>query len=44
MATDRQVRRFEKTARKYPRLGQLPSKVRVEHTWRTRGDLMVNVL
>ena len=26
----------EKTARKYRRLGRLPSEVKVEHTWRTR--------
>ena len=28
----------EKTARKYIRAGQLPSSMRVEHTWRTRED------
>lgn len=28
----------EKTARKYCRLGKLPSEVKVEHTWRTRQD------
>jgi len=28
----------EKTARKYRRLGKLPSEVKVEHSWRTRGD------
>ena len=28
----------EKTARKYRRLGRLPSEVRPEHTWKTRGD------
>ena len=28
----------EKTARKYRRLGKLPSDVRVRHTWRTRKD------
>ena len=28
----------EKTARKYRRLGRLPSEVRMEHTWRTRPD------
>ena len=27
-----------KTARKYERLGQLPSEIRCEHTWRTRAD------
>lgn len=27
-----------KTARKYRQLGQLPSEVRMEHTWRTRLD------
>ncbi len=28
----------EKTARKYLRLGKLPSEIEVVHTWRTRGD------
>ena len=28
----------EKTARKYRRLGKLPSECRTEHTWRTRPD------
>jgi hypothetical protein len=28
----------EKTARKYERLGKLPSEVKCEHTWRTRED------
>ena len=28
----------EKTARRYERLGKLPSEVRKEHTWRTRKD------
>jgi len=28
----------EKTARKYRRLGKLPSEIKVEHTWRTRED------
>lgn len=28
----------EKTARKYQRLGKLPSEVKAEHTWRTRKD------
>jgi hypothetical protein len=28
----------EKTARKYRRLGRLPSEVKPEHTWRTRKD------
>ena len=28
----------EKTARKYRRLGQLPSEVGMAHTWRTRED------
>src|ERR1700723_2736293 len=27
-----------KTARKYRQLGQLPSEVRMKHTWRTRLD------
>ena len=33
----------EKTARKYRRLGKLPSKVKVEHTWRTREDPFADV-
>jgi hypothetical protein len=33
----------EKTARKYRRLGKLPSEVKVEHIWRTRGDPFVEV-
>jgi len=33
----------EKTARKYRRLGRLPSEVKVEHTWRTREDPFVEV-
>ena len=28
----------ENTARKYERLGKLPSEVKQEHTWRTRED------
>ena len=28
----------EKTARKYRRLGKLPSEVKPDHTWRTRKD------
>ena len=28
----------EKTARKYRRLGKLPSQIKQEHTWRTRKD------
>jgi hypothetical protein len=28
----------EKTARKYERLGKLPSEIKCEHTWRTRED------
>jgi len=28
----------EKTARKYRKLGKLPSEVKLEHTWRTRED------
>lgn len=28
----------EKTARKYIKLGKLPSQVKPEHTWRTRTD------
>lgn len=33
----------EKTARKYLRLGKLPSELEVEHTWRTREDSFVEV-
>lgn len=33
----------EKTARKYRRLGKLPSEVKVEHTWRTREDPFADV-
>ncbi len=33
----------EKTARKYLRLGKLPSELEVEHTWRTREDPFVEV-
>ena len=33
----------EKTARKYRRLGKLPSEVRMEHTWRTRLDPFADV-
>lgn len=33
----------EKTARKYRGLRRLPSKVQVEHTWRTRKDPFANV-
>jgi len=33
----------EKTARKYERLGMLPSECRVEHTWRTRPDPFADV-
>ena len=33
----------EKTARKYRRLGQLPSEVRREHDWRTRKDPFAEV-
>ena len=32
-----------KTARKYERLGQLPSEVKCEHTWRTREDPFADV-
>ena len=32
-----------KTARKYRGLGQLPSEVRVPHTWRTRPDPLAEV-
>src|SRR5690349_18450841 len=31
----------EKSARKYRRLGRLPSEGRMEHTWRTRADPFV---
>jgi len=33
----------EKTARKYQKLGKLPSEVRADHTWRTREDPFVEV-
>ena len=33
----------EKTARKYRRLGLLPSTVRAEHSWRTRSDPFAEV-
>ncbi len=33
----------EKTARKYRRLGKLPSEVKVAHTWRTREDPFADV-
>lgn len=33
----------EKTARKYRDLGQLPSEVQTEHTWRTRLDPFAEV-
>src|SRR5205085_9325180 len=33
----------EKTARKYRRLGKLPSEVRMEHHWRTRKDPFAEV-
>jgi len=33
----------EKTARKYRRLGKLPSEVRMEHDWRTRPDPFAEV-
>ena len=33
----------EKTARKYRRLGKLPSEVKPEHTWRTRHDPFTGV-
>ena len=33
----------EKTARKYRRLGRLPSEVKVEHSWRTREDSFAEV-
>ena len=32
-----------KTARKYRRLGQLPSEVRMRHDWRTRPDPFADV-
>ena len=33
----------DKTARKYRRLGKLPSEVRMEHTWRTKPDPFADV-
>jgi transposase InsO family protein len=33
----------EKTARKYERLGKLPSEIECEHTWRTREDPLKEV-
>jgi hypothetical protein len=33
----------DKTARKYRRLGKLPSEVRMEHTWRTRPNPFAEV-
>ena len=33
----------EKTARKYRRLGRLPSEVAPRHTWRTREDPFAEV-
>ena len=33
----------EKTARKYRKLGKLPSEVKADHTWRTREDPFVGV-
>ena len=33
----------EKTARKYRRLGKLPSQCQAEHTWRTRPDPFLEV-
>ncbi len=33
----------DKTARKYRRLGRLPSEVRMEHTWRTRPNPFADV-
>jgi len=33
----------EKTARKYRRLGRLPSEVRMEHHWRTKPDPFADV-
>lgn len=33
----------EKTARKYRALGKLPSEVKVDHSWRTRGDAFAEV-
>ena len=32
-----------KTARKYVRIGRLPSQIRKEHTWRTRKDPFAGV-
>ena len=33
----------QKTARKYRRLGKLPSEVKTSHTWRTRKDPFAEV-
>ena len=33
----------EKTARKYQRLGKVPSEVKPDHTWRTRQDPFIEV-
>ncbi len=33
----------EKTARRYRRLGKVPSEVKVQHTWRTRKDPFAEV-
>ena len=33
----------EKTARKYLKMGELPSEVKAEHTWRTRADSFEDV-
>jgi hypothetical protein len=33
----------DKTARKYRRLGRLPSEVRMEHNWRTKPDPFADV-
>lgn len=33
----------EKTARKYRRAGKMPSEMKAEHTWRTRGDAFCTV-
>ena len=33
----------EKTARRYRRVGKVPSEVKCEHTWRTRGDPFLDV-
>lgn len=33
----------EKTARKYRELGELPSEIKIEHTWRTREDPFAEV-